>query len=90
MIDENPGTINDAFFVCDLNQTTTWVDIPAAYHGHGGCFSFADGHSELKVWRDGNVLAAQNKLNATVPIDPNWPADLKWLQERATTFKVPH
>jgi prepilin-type processing-associated H-X9-DG protein len=79
-IDENPYTIDDGFFVCDPNQPNTWVNVPATYHAGGGCISFADGHSEIKVWHDKNVLTAKDN---DVPKDPG-SNDLPWLQQRTT------
>jgi prepilin-type N-terminal cleavage/methylation domain-containing protein/prepilin-type processing-associated H-X9-DG protein len=81
LIDENPNSINDGWFICDPNQPTKWVDMPASYHNGAGGVSFADGHAEIKVWRDANLL----KATATdQPKDPN-STDLSWLQERSTT-----
>jgi len=78
-IDENPWTINDGHFVCDPTQNK-WVDVPATYHNGAGGLSFADGHCEVKKWRDRNVLGAQT---TGVAADPN-STDLLWLQERST------
>jgi prepilin-type processing-associated H-X9-DG protein len=85
-IDESPGTINDGFFVCDpFGYPTTWVDIPAAYHGNAGGISFADGHAEIRKWRDPVVT----KLNSPTftPAQQNPPTDLRWLQDRSTSTK---
>jgi prepilin-type N-terminal cleavage/methylation domain-containing protein len=84
-IDENPFTINDGYFVVDLNQAATWVDIPATYHAGGGCLSYADGHAEVKIWRDKNVLALTRAPTAgsTIPQDPG-SIDLQWLQSVST------
>ena len=84
LIDENPFSINDGMFVCDPNATT-WVDIPASYHGGAGGLSFADGHSEIKRWRDSHVL----NCNAAPPAGGGTPqdastGDLAWLQFRTT------
>jgi prepilin-type N-terminal cleavage/methylation domain-containing protein/prepilin-type processing-associated H-X9-DG protein len=78
-IDENPSTINDAHFVCDPTQPK-WVDVPATYHNNASGLSFADGHSEIKRWRDRNIIGA------TTGNQPEDPAcnDLDWLQERST------
>jgi prepilin-type N-terminal cleavage/methylation domain-containing protein/prepilin-type processing-associated H-X9-DG protein len=82
LIDENPVSINDGWFVCDPNQAATWVDVPASYHNGAGGVSYADGHSEIKKWRDKNLL----NLATTPPIakDPA-STDLQWLQERTTS-----
>jgi prepilin-type N-terminal cleavage/methylation domain-containing protein/prepilin-type processing-associated H-X9-DG protein len=80
LIDENPWSINDGWFVCDPNSTGTWVDVPATYHNNAGGLSFADGHAEIKKWRDVNVLRAGG---TSVPRDPK-SNDLQWLIERST------
>ena len=50
-LDENPDTVNDAFFIAsDQKNNSSWGDVPASYH-NGACgFSFADGHAEIKKW----------------------------------------
>ena len=80
LIDENPGSINDGWFVCDPNNTTTWPDVPASYHNGAGGLSFADGHSEIKKWRDKNLLSSR-----AAPADRD-PAstDLTWRADRTT------
>jgi prepilin-type N-terminal cleavage/methylation domain-containing protein/prepilin-type processing-associated H-X9-DG protein len=82
-IDENPYSINDGFFVCDLTQPNTWVDCPATYHNGAGGLSYADGHAEIKKWRDANLLRATWNNQ---PKDPN-SADLQWLELRSTYLK---
>jgi len=80
-VDENPFSINDGFFVVDVGKPpSTWVDVPASYHGKACGFGFADGHAEIKKWRDYNLINARN-INA--PVDPNNKNDLIWLMERA-------
>jgi prepilin-type N-terminal cleavage/methylation domain-containing protein/prepilin-type processing-associated H-X9-DG protein len=85
MIDENPFSINDGWFVCDPNTATTWWDVPASYHNGAGGLSYADGHSEIKKWRDKNVLGLCTVPSA-LPSDPN-STDLRWLQDRSTSRK---
>jgi prepilin-type N-terminal cleavage/methylation domain-containing protein len=82
-IDENPNSINDGWFVCDPNNVNLWYDIPATYHNAAGGLSFADGHCEIKKWRDANILSAKG---VNQPKDPN-ASDLPWLQERSTSRK---
>ena len=80
-VDENPNTINDGLFVGDVGKPpTTWVDAPASYHNKACGFGFADGHAEIKKWRDNNIIAAQD---INTPVDPNFKDDLIWLLERA-------
>ncbi len=86
LIDENPVSINDGWFVCDPNQQTTWGDIPASYHDGAGGLSFADGHSEIRRWRDRNLL---NLKTLPAPRDAG-STDLLWLEERTTSLQKPH
>ncbi len=81
VVDENPNTINDGFFVVDVGKSpTTWVDVPATYHNKACGFGFADGHSEIKKWRDANVLKARSTYTA---VDPSYKDDLLWMMDHA-------
>ncbi len=79
-IDENEYTIDDGYFVCDPNQIDHWVNSPSVRHGSASGISFADGHSEIKLWKDGMMIAARKADFASDPKSP----DLVWLQERST------
>jgi prepilin-type N-terminal cleavage/methylation domain-containing protein/prepilin-type processing-associated H-X9-DG protein len=81
-IDENPYTINDGFFVCDPTLSKR-KDTPASYHGESGSLSFADGHAEIKKWRDQGLIKATG-YDAS-PKDGG--TDLRWLQDRSTVRK---
>jgi prepilin-type N-terminal cleavage/methylation domain-containing protein/prepilin-type processing-associated H-X9-DG protein len=85
-IDENPNSINDGWFVCDPNNNSLWYDIPASYHNNAGGISYADGHAEIKRWRDPNVLTATGN---DMPRDPSCP-DLTWLQQRSSSKGIPN
>jgi prepilin-type N-terminal cleavage/methylation domain-containing protein/prepilin-type processing-associated H-X9-DG protein len=85
LIDENPVSINDGWFVGDPNNTTAWPDVPATYHNGAGGILFADGHAEIKKWRDKNILGTQVP-NVAAPRDPASP-DLTWLHDRTTSLK---
>ncbi|HMP81580.1 MAG TPA: prepilin-type N-terminal cleavage/methylation domain-containing protein [Verrucomicrobiota bacterium] len=93
-IDESPGTVNDGLFVCDpFGEPSVWRDLPAAYHSGSGGISYADGHAEIKKWRDGTIFDALNnnfrpdagQYNSTPKQSP--PLDLNWLQARSTARK---
>jgi prepilin-type N-terminal cleavage/methylation domain-containing protein/prepilin-type processing-associated H-X9-DG protein len=63
-------------------------DLPGMYH-NGACgFSFADGHSEIKKWRDGRTTPplVQNGFVKDVFASP-FNQDITWMQERATRPK---
>jgi len=84
-IDENPFSINDGWFVCDPNASVWW-DVPASYHNGAGGLSFADGHAEIKKWRDKNLLNLSVVPSGGLARDTS-TADLAWLQERSTSLK---
>jgi prepilin-type N-terminal cleavage/methylation domain-containing protein/prepilin-type processing-associated H-X9-DG protein len=81
-IDENPNTINDGWFVADPNKPNLWYDCPATYHNNAGGLSFADGHAEIKKWRDSNLIRATAN---NVARDPS-SDDLSWLTSRSTSL----
>jgi prepilin-type N-terminal cleavage/methylation domain-containing protein/prepilin-type processing-associated H-X9-DG protein len=85
-LDENPGTINDPFFVCDPfdGYASEWVDIPASYHNGAGGLSFADGHAQIRKWRDPAVLG---KITAPYVTTTQPEIDLNWLQSVSTAHK---
>ncbi|HHY86366.1 MAG TPA: type II secretion system protein [Verrucomicrobia bacterium] len=49
-LDEHPDSIDDGYFLNSPRQGY-WRDLPASFHQDGTSFAFADGHSELHVWR---------------------------------------
>ena len=79
-LDENPTSINDGWFVCSPIDPT-WVDIPATYHNGANGIAYADGHSEIKRWRDPAILDRKAAIRAA-PRDRG--VDLRWLKERST------
>jgi prepilin-type processing-associated H-X9-DG protein len=86
-IDEHADSINDGFFRIVLNQTTSWEDAPASYHGASGALSFADGHAEIKKWRDANLKDRAVTRTAMVKPFPALPnMDLLWMEERTSSL----
>jgi prepilin-type N-terminal cleavage/methylation domain-containing protein len=71
----------------DSPNLTQWhQDLPAYYHGRAGGLSFADGHSELRRWKDARTMPPIVKGGNPFPDAVPQPAnrDIIWLQERAT------
>ena len=78
-IDENPDSINDGWLV-NPPTSTDWVDYPASYHNKAGGISFADGHSEIRKWRDKAVVNYPKNSGASdKKVD-----DFRWIQDRST------
>jgi prepilin-type N-terminal cleavage/methylation domain-containing protein/prepilin-type processing-associated H-X9-DG protein len=82
-LDENAKSINDAGFAMAMTRNV-WLDGPASYH-NGACgIAFADGHSEIKKWRDARTVAWNGALDYS-PVNQ----DVVWMQERTSAKKVP-
>jgi len=91
MLDEHPDSINDATFhvVPGLSLASAeWRDLPASYHYGGGAnFTFADAHSEIKIWRDARTkkqIRQQEKWwsgrNSPLPVPGS--QDYQWITDR--------
>ncbi|MBI3852756.1 MAG: prepilin-type N-terminal cleavage/methylation domain-containing protein [Verrucomicrobia bacterium] len=88
LVDEHPDSINDAMLYVNPKWPNPnyyqWTDVPASYH-NGACgFSFADGHSEIKKWKNygpqnGTVYPVRynglNNISARNSVDYGWVAD---------------
>ena len=65
-----------------------FFDLPGSWHHRACGFSFADGHSEIRRWRDDRTMPAvvqQGFVNDWLLSPDN--QDVAWLQERATRPK---
>lgn len=88
-LDEHPDSINDGWYVfCTMGnpaERAVWSDLPASYH-NGACgFSFADGHSEIKKWRDATTLRPILKSSAGFPRSTfGQLEDISWVAGRST------
>ncbi len=83
-VDEHPDSINDG---CAFNNPLLapnayyWTDLPASYH-NGACgFAFADGHPEIKKWRESSTQQPVRLSNFGGLSVPN-SADYRWIIER--------
>ena len=90
-IDEREDSINDSYFVSDMNNTLglyTLVDYPASYHLRAAGLNFADGHSEIRKWQDPRttpVLKPGELLELHILSPGN--QDVKWLQEHSSAVR---
>jgi prepilin-type N-terminal cleavage/methylation domain-containing protein len=91
LIDEREDSIDDCFFAVNMTgypnqpRTIIWVNYPASYHNGAGGLNFADGHSEIRKWKDPRTCPplVPGQLMALNVSSPN-NVDLMWLQERST------
>jgi len=81
LLDEDYRSINDAAFAVTM-VSSTFLDAPASYHGGACGFAFADGHSEIRKWKDGRTIVQGSSYGATTfsPINN----DVTWVQERTS------
>jgi len=92
-IDENPRSINDAFFLemtsggSNPPQNTQWTDIPATYHNHAGGISFADGHAQIRKWTDEAILGFNLNSAAINGTTARGNTDIDWLLKQTTAHK---
>ena len=87
-LDEHPDSINDGWFVfCtagDPSERTQWSDLPASFHNRACGFAFADGHSEIRKWRDATTVRPVLKTTSDFPINAIGKTDITWVAERTT------
>jgi prepilin-type N-terminal cleavage/methylation domain-containing protein/prepilin-type processing-associated H-X9-DG protein len=97
LMDEREDRINYGNAFTDMNgypdSPTSWrfhYDFPAGYHNRAGGFSFADGHAEIKKWRDDRTVPPINTggaWNSTEYVPSPRNQDINWMQERSTRKK---
>jgi prepilin-type processing-associated H-X9-DG protein len=84
-IDENPYSINDAFFL-DIPSDTGWVDCPSSYHDGACGMAFCDGHAQIKKWTDRVVLDWKQSASLT-PTGTRTPDLLRFLPRTTPEVK---
>jgi prepilin-type N-terminal cleavage/methylation domain-containing protein/prepilin-type processing-associated H-X9-DG protein len=84
-VEEHPDSINDGYFINRFNYYE-WIDLPASYHNGGGYFTFTDGHSEIRYWRQASTMPPPRPDAAKLPKDlPQGDrADLYWVLSRTS------
>ncbi len=89
ILDERPESINDGYFVVQMNGynpaqlgPTELVDYPGIAHNRACGFGFADGHSEIHRWVDA-VINAPLPPVTTICL-ANSARDIRWLQDRCS------
>ena len=92
-LDERPETLSESVFYLSMSgypdqpNAMSFYDYPGQYHNGAGSLSFADGHTELRKWKDSRTTPPR-----LTPSGPGYPSpaaspnnpDLLWLQDRST------
>jgi prepilin-type N-terminal cleavage/methylation domain-containing protein/prepilin-type processing-associated H-X9-DG protein len=91
LVDEHPDSMNDGFFCIDMNgypdpKQAKLPDVPASFHNNACGFAFADGHSEIKQWKDKRTIQPVKKTGLSNTANQGNPPnpDVLWLYERTT------
>ncbi len=94
LLDMREDSIDIGNFATDMTgwpdqpAATGFYDLPGFYHHYACGVSFADGHSEIKRWRDPRTMPPLVKGGQ---VDDGYKSprnsDIIWLQERATRKK---
>jgi len=79
LLDEEDKSLNDAGFAVGM-VTPEWIDWPGTYHNMACGFAFADGHSEIKKWKDGRTKVGTSVSRKAVPNS----VDYTWIRERTS------
>jgi prepilin-type N-terminal cleavage/methylation domain-containing protein/prepilin-type processing-associated H-X9-DG protein len=86
ILDERADSINDGFFGQKVGSSIIW-DGPGSYHGGSCGMAFADGHSELHHWLDGNTRLPLMSPGIAWPHTYSSSDDMAWMNERTTVLK---
>jgi prepilin-type N-terminal cleavage/methylation domain-containing protein/prepilin-type processing-associated H-X9-DG protein len=90
LIDENANSIDDGYFADSPGLPNKWINVPSTRHGNASDLSFADGHAEIKGWKD-SVVLSQNAGNNRVSGGPTFSSDPTsgdnaWLEQRESSL----
>src|ERR1035437_1435145 len=89
LLDEHPNSNDDATFYVNPadatgNGTGSFTELPGSMHGNACGLVFADGHSEVHVWKDTQTIkpfdAARTSYLQAVGVTTD--KDLVWLSQR--------
>ncbi len=81
-VDEREDSIDDGYLLVSVDSPDTWGNLPAIYHNGASGLSFADGHAEVRRWKDSETLRP-----GSVGIRKA-PRDVSWINERASMSRT--
>jgi prepilin-type N-terminal cleavage/methylation domain-containing protein/prepilin-type processing-associated H-X9-DG protein len=87
LLDEHPDSINAGGFanmmITDLAAAKI-IDYPASYHNGAAGLSFADGHSEIRKWKDARTIQPVKFTLMPLNVPSAGNVDMKWLSDRTS------
>lgn len=86
LVDEHPDSINDGFLINNIQDFSSWADLPASYHAGACGFSYADGHSEVKKWLEASTVVAVKHTQYNGFSAPN-SRDIIWRNQHSSSVR---
>jgi prepilin-type N-terminal cleavage/methylation domain-containing protein/prepilin-type processing-associated H-X9-DG protein len=87
MLDEHPDSINAGGFanmMVENPAAARIIDYPASYHSGAAGISFADGHAEIRKWKDSRTIKGVKFYDMPLNVDSPNNKDMIWLSERTS------
>jgi len=81
--DEHPDSVNDAWEITNVTDTSAFADMPASYHGGSCGFCFADGHSEIHKWLESTTIVRVTYNSQSYPTGGKL-RDVKWMIQHSS------
>ena len=91
-LDEHEDSITIGYFAVGAGTIwpdTRWLQLPASRHRGVCTLSFADGHAEIKKWRDARTLVPVKRVLFLGAFQQPQNKDVLWMTERASSSKNP-
>jgi len=87
LLDEHPDSINAGGFANMMVENpgaARIIDYPASYHNRAAGISFADGHAEIRKWRDPRTVQPVKMYEMPLNVASANNQDMIWLSERTS------
>jgi len=87
LLDEHPDSINAGGFanmMVENPAAARIIDYPASYHNRAAGISFADGHAEIRRWRDPRTVVSIKFYDMPLNVASPNNQDMIWLSDRTS------
>ena len=87
LLDEHPDSINAGGFanmMVENPAAARIIDYPASYHNRAAGITFADGHAEIRKWRDDRTVKPVKFYDMPLNVESRFNQDMIWLAERTS------
>ena len=87
LLDEHPDSINAGGFanmMVENPASARIIDYPASYHSRAAGLSFADGHAEIRSWKDARTVVPVKYYDMPLNVSSPNNKDVIWLSDNTT------